>query len=64
MLLFNALVRGVLAFALIMCLGIAGLHLQNGVNTTELAQWVPSFDTLPSVDGMKAAFQAKVNSLL
>lgn len=64
MFLLSALLRGVVAFVMIMCLGIAGLHLQNGVNTAELAQLVPFQDSLPSVDSMKAAFQATVNSLL
>ncbi len=68
MLILNALTRGAVAFFMIMCLGIGGLMLRDGIDTSAfggLMAYLPeSAQVEETIDGLKATLQRTVNSLL
>ena len=64
MFLIQALTRGFVAFFVIMCLGIGGLHVSDGVDTARLAALIDADQVLASVEVMKSSLERTVKGLL
>ncbi|SDJ14659.1 hypothetical protein [Lutimaribacter saemankumensis] len=67
MILVQALSRGIIAFFVIMSLGIAGMMVRDGVNfgsIDEITAYLPDQDIEGAVDSFKGMLQRRLNDLM